>query len=316
MKLKKGSALIKVLSAAGISIGAIAAFNKISFLKGRKNEEDTNGEYYQWTYGKIYYKTAGNGKPLLLLHSLYPGCCMAEWDETVNQLSAKYKVYTIDMLGYGMSDKPKMTYTAFIYASLIKDFIENVIKSPACVLAANGSGAAAVTAAKIYQNCITKLMIVSPNGVNDDMAVNSSRIKRIIMEIPLMGTAYYNIMTSKTAISIFVKKYGFLSKEIDRSDFIKEMYHSAHSENGNARYAFASFITNYMNMDIKQYISSLNMPLCVAWGEENELNSFENMKMLRDIMPKAVYFIFEKTKIFPHIENPIEFSNCAEGFFR
>ncbi len=307
-----------VLKSAGItaaSLGAVKLFNQISYMAAGK-KSDMDGEYYDWSYGRIYYKVKGHGKPLLLIHSLYTSCCMAEWDKTVDELSAKYKIYTIDMLGYGMSSKPKMTYTAFIYASLIKDFIENVIQEPCYVIAANNSGAAAVTCAKIYQNYITKLMLVSPNGINDTMAVNTSKFKRILMEFPLLGTAYYNIKTSKPAVRAFMNNYGFFAKENDYSQIIKEFYKSAHSEKGNARYAFASLITNFMNMDIKQYISDIKTPVCVAWGEENILNPIDNMEKMREIMPQCRYYIFEKTRLFPHIENSVEFANSAEDFLR
>lgn len=313
---KKLKTLFKSAGIAALAVGAVEAFNKISYLAAGKKDSGISGQYYDWTYGKIFYKVYGTGRPLLLIHSLYTSCCMAEWDEAIKELSFKYKIYTIDMLGYGMSDKPKMTYTAFIYASLIKDFIENVIEQPSFVIAANNSGAAAVTAAKIYKDRILKLMLISPNGLNDPMAVNSSKFKRMIMEIPVLGTAYYNIKTSKPAVSSFIKKHGFLANEIDRGDLIKTFYKSAHFEKGNARYAFASLITNYMNMDITNYVSEINIPLCVAWGEENDLNRIVNMENLREIMPNIRYYIFEKTKLFPHIENSVDFANAAEDFFR
>lgn len=56
-------------------------------------------------------------------------------------------------------------------------------------------------------------MLVSPNGINDPMAVNASKFKTILMEIPLLGTAYYNIKTSKPAVKAFINNYGFFAKE-------------------------------------------------------------------------------------------------------
>jgi len=306
--------VIKTFGFAAAAIGSVTAFNKISFLMAGKSEKE-NYEYYNWTYGDVCYKVKGFGKPVLLIHSLYPSCSMAEWEEISEELSKTFKVYTIDMLGYGSSSKPEMTYTAFTYASLIKDFIENVIKEPAYLIASNNSSAAAVTAAKIHKDRILKLMLISPNGIEDPMAVNSSRFKRMLMEFPLLGTAYYNIKTSKSALSSFFEEEGFYSKEIDRSELINKFYKSAHSEKGSARYAFASFITNYMNMDITGYISNMNMPICIAWGEENTLNPISKMDKLKEIYPSARYLIFEETKIFPHIENKDEFIKQTVDFF-
>ena len=69
-------------------------------------------------------------------------------------------------------------------------------------------------------------------------------------------------------------------------------------------------------MDIKNYISAIGIPICIAWGEENTLNPIKNMDTLRTLLPKSRYYIFEKTKLFPHIENSVEFSNAAEDFLR
>lgn len=92
-----------------------------SYLKYPENK------YHEWRFGKIRYITKGNGYPLLLLHDLTVGSSLHEFHKILDHLSINHKVYAIDLLGYGMSDKPCITYTNYLYVQLVIDFIKNVI---------------------------------------------------------------------------------------------------------------------------------------------------------------------------------------------
>ena len=100
---------------------------------------------------------------------------------------------------------------------------------------------------------------------------------------------------------------GFYAKEKISDDLVNAFYISAHTEAGDARYAYASFVTDYMNMDIKQYITGLSVPLAIIWGEENTIFDTEAAQTVKDLVPWAKFYVFEKTKLFPHIENAEEF---------
>jgi len=309
MKIKK---VLGIVGAAVGSVGAVVlsinVFNKMVYKNAVKSDEDyEKGFYYDWREGKVHYKVAGSGKPVLLVHSLSIGSSHREWSALFDSLSKRYKVYAIDLPGYGYSDKPKITYTAFLYSALIKEFIENEIGEKTNIIAANGSAMFAVIAGKLFPDCVSSIIAVSPGGINDKMAENSNFKKRTFMELPLEGTLQYNLKTSKKSIRKFFEEYGFYAKEKITDDLVNSFYISAHTESGNARYAFASFVTDYMNMDIKQYIKGLTMPLTIIWGEENTIFDTEAAQTVKDLVPWAKFYVFEKTKLFPHIENAEEF---------
>lgn len=62
----------------------------------------------------------------------------------------KHTVYTIDLLGCGYSDKPNITYTAYMYTQLLNDFIVNVIARRVSVAATGQSAPLTIMAA--YNN--------------------------------------------------------------------------------------------------------------------------------------------------------------------
>lgn len=309
MKIKN---VLKIFGILGASIGGLAIFNKAIFtLAKRGNSEIENGEYFEWKYGRVYYKKCGSGKPVILLHSLTIGASHGEFSKNVEVLSQKHTVYAIDLPGFGYSDKPKITYTAFTYAAFINDFITQVVGKASMVIASNGSGMFATIAAKLFSENITRLTLISPNGISDEMAENSNFYYRTLLELPLHGTTVYNYLASRKIIKQFLLTDGFYAPENVNKTAIDTFYYPAHGTNSDVRYAYASFATKYMNMDIKGYFENLTMPICIIWGEEHTSNPIENMDILKQLQPTGEFYIFEETKMFPHYENADEFNSLV-----
>jgi Predicted hydrolases or acyltransferases (alpha/beta hydrolase superfamily) len=307
MKFKK---ILKIFGAFTTFFGGLTLVNKAIFKLAKHEDADFKiGEYFEWKYGNVHYKKSGTGKPIVLLHSLTIGGSHCEFRKNIEALSKKYTVYAVDLPGYGYSDKPKITYTAFTYASFINDFISQIVGQPSMVIASNGSGMFATIAAKLFSQNITHLTLISPNGISDKMAENSDFYYRTMLELPLHGTTVYNYFSSRKIIKEFLLTDGFYAPENVDKTAIDTFYYPAHGTNSNVRYSYASYATKYMNMDINGYFQNLTMPICIIWGEELTTNPIENMDILKKLQPTAEFYIFENTKMFPHYENCDEFNS-------
>lgn len=103
-----------------------------------------DNHYYEWRFGKIRYSKKGSGTPLLLLHDLTVGSSAYEFHKVLDSLAEKHEVYALDFLGYGLSDKPNMTYTNYLYVQLVNDFIKNIIGKKADIIATGDAAPVAV----------------------------------------------------------------------------------------------------------------------------------------------------------------------------
>ena len=65
-----------------------------------------SGKYFTYKDYKIFYKESGTGDPLLLTLG-FPTSSW-DWNKVWDSLSKQYKVYAMDMLGYGFSSKPSV----------------------------------------------------------------------------------------------------------------------------------------------------------------------------------------------------------------
>lgn len=86
--------------------------------------------YKTWTWNghKINYVDVGGESdslkpPLLLIHGF--GASVYHWRYNIPFLSQKYHVYAVDLLGFGLSDKPILDYNAEVIASYIEYFLSH-----------------------------------------------------------------------------------------------------------------------------------------------------------------------------------------------
>lgn len=62
------------------------------------------GSYFSYREHQIFYRTEGDGEPLLLMHG-FPTASL-DWSKMWGALKQKYKCVALDFIGYGFSDKP------------------------------------------------------------------------------------------------------------------------------------------------------------------------------------------------------------------
>ena len=93
--------------------------------QAQSNDDDKNA--IKTTSHSINYIEMGDpSKPaLLLVHGF--GASSYHWRYNIPTLARKYHVFTIDLLGFGWSDKPIMDYDASVWRDQVVDFTKQVI---------------------------------------------------------------------------------------------------------------------------------------------------------------------------------------------
>ncbi|MEM8640199.1 MAG: alpha/beta fold hydrolase [Cyanobacteria bacterium P01_G01_bin.54] len=99
-----------------------------------------SAQYWQWRGHTIHYVQAGanpNQPPLLLVHGF--GASTDHWRKNIADLQADFEVWAIDLLGFGRSAKPDLTYSGDLWRDQLHDFITEKIGRPV-VLVGNSLG--------------------------------------------------------------------------------------------------------------------------------------------------------------------------------
>ncbi|KAF4402997.1 hypothetical protein G4B88_010449, partial [Cannabis sativa] len=64
--------------------------------------------FWTWKGRKIHYVVQGEGSPVVLIHGF--GASAYHWRYYIPELAKKHKVYAIDLLGFGWSEKAIIEY--------------------------------------------------------------------------------------------------------------------------------------------------------------------------------------------------------------
>lgn len=108
--------------------------------------------------GKISYLSGGQGKNMILLHSL--NLSAKSWDPVFEPLAQKFTLYALDMPGHGDADKPSQNYLIEDYAQSVITFMDKLNIDKA-ILCGNSVGALiAVEMSASYAQRVEKLILV------------------------------------------------------------------------------------------------------------------------------------------------------------
>lgn len=109
--------------------------------------------------GLVHYEAFGKGKPILLIHGWLGS--WRYWYPTMTSLAVDYRVYAIDLWGFGDSDKSERRFTMNHYVALVESFIADLgLVDPVLVGHSLGS-AVAIEYAYRSLSPISKIMAVS-----------------------------------------------------------------------------------------------------------------------------------------------------------
>lgn len=299
----------KILLSGGALVGAAAAYNAfarkgVDLLTNLIGGEEGG---FEWRGHRISFTKRGSGPPLLLIHGIHAAAWSYEWHDNVEYLSRNNTVYTIDLLGFGRSDRPAIRYSARLYISLISDFVHQVIDAP-CVLAASSlSGAYAIVLAARDPQRFPAISLIAPTGLvrlNKDAGIGGEA-SRLAVEAPIVGTAMFNGLVSRRSIRTYLEK-TYADDTIVTDDLVDIYYWTAHQRG--ARHAPAAFISGHLNIDVRQALRRLTQPTLLVWGEEGAAAPIEEFRGFRAIKPDMELSVLTPAGDLPHDERPDDFN--------
>jgi pimeloyl-ACP methyl ester carboxylesterase len=88
-----------------------------------------NLTYWAWQDRQIHYIQQGEQGPcLLLVHGF--GASTDHWRKNIEVLAQNHRVWAIDLLGFGRSQKPNILYTGELWRDQLQAFCAEVIQEP------------------------------------------------------------------------------------------------------------------------------------------------------------------------------------------
>eukprot|EP00607_Mallomonas_marina_P009734 CAMPEP_0182420800 /NCGR_PEP_ID=MMETSP1167-20130531/5875_1 /TAXON_ID=2988 /ORGANISM="Mallomonas Sp, Strain CCMP3275" /LENGTH=333 /DNA_ID=CAMNT_0024597253 /DNA_START=185 /DNA_END=1190 /DNA_ORIENTATION=+ len=271
--------------------------------------------------------------PLLLIHGF--GASAYHFRYNIPDLAKDHHVFAMDMIGFGLSDKPVIDYNAEIWRDQVLDFIENVVRTSrssgdntGCVVAGNSLGgftalysASASSTSSRTKNLISGCILLNAAGrfrassppPAEDTPAWQQAITDFFSRLIITASFYYTKQPARIA-QVLRQVY------VDGSNVDDELVESIEyaSRDPNAAEVFYRIISRNGNgppIFIDDLLLNLQVPLLLLWGEQDPWIRPLSADRIQTLFPAA-----ERVNLVaghcPHDEVPGEVNKAIREFIK
>ena len=301
---------------AGALIAAPALINNAIFSRAKAlgNTLGGEGRFWPWREGDVFYAHAGSGEhPILFLHGLYAGASIYEWRKNFGALAEHYDVTALDWLGFGLSDKPKIRYSAELYIELLQAFLSEVIARPCTIVASSLACAYAIEAAAALPELVSGLILVCPTGYHELTSSGmdaGQEVKYAALTAPLVGTSLYNAITSRASLRAYLQSQVYFDPSYVTDEMI-DHYSTATHQYG-SQYAPLSFIAGELGHTVSDSFPKLTQSIIrIVWGRESVQTPLAQAEPFLSANAKAELTVIDKAGLVPHDEQAHAFNRLV-----
>ncbi|MEI6758433.1 MAG: alpha/beta hydrolase [Chlorobium sp.] len=258
-----------------------------------------------------YIESGGSEHTMLLLHGI--SSSLDFYEQVIPSLSKSFRVIAIDLLGFGLSDKPKKKeYTLELYASLIHEFLDKT-GSLGGKLSATGhsmGGKYLLASALLYPGTYDNLVLSNTDGF-----IHVPSLARGI-SLPGVRSLLKTLITSKK-----VSEKMFASAFLDTKKVNAASYHKnlSMSRDPDAFDTVMALNRNLMKLDmsrtgLRNRLGELDMPVLVIWGDQDKYFPPSIAESVRSEVPSSRLVMFDECGHSPMLEYPEKFSRTVTDF--
>jgi pimeloyl-ACP methyl ester carboxylesterase len=185
----------------------------------------------------------------------------------------------LDFPAFGSSEAPREAWDTYDYAEFVKDFLDKVeIKKVIIVGHSFGGRIATILAAK-YPELIARIILVDSGGIE----IKSVSIKMRILLYKLF------IKPIKTFFSSGIKKVFGSPDYQTLSGIMRQVF------------------VKVVNQDLRHLFGSVEQPVTVVWGSNDQVLPVEYVKIYKKLIPHAEVKIIWGADHNPNLSKPVEF---------
>lgn len=276
-----------------------------------------SGTYFEFKKHQIFYKKAGKGETIILLHG-FPTASY-DWWKIWDELSKSYQVIALDFLGFGFSDKPKKYhYSIFEQATIVEELAKSLQIKKAHILAHDyGDTVAQELLARFNEGQLqfkkTSLALLN-GGLFPETHHPRFIQKALLSPFGSMLTPFLNKNSlQRNFNSIFGKNTQPSDKEIE--DFFQLI------EYNSGKYVFHLLI-RYMSerkTNRTRWVSALQdaqVPILLINGSADPISGAHMVKRYRELVSGKNIIALENIGHYPQVEAPTEVLEAYLKFVR
>lgn len=236
----------------------------------------------------VYYELKGKrGKNVILLHGWGQNTKMMEY--IADFLCKHFKVYSLDLPGFGNTAEPNESWGNEDYVELLKEFVDTKkIKNPILIGHSFGCRIALYYA---YKYEVYKMVLTGAAGIKP---------KRTLRW-------YFNVYTYKLG-KILLKPFKNLSEKLRKN--------AGSEDYKNASDVMKGTLVKCVNFDITPYLKDIKPETLLVYGDKDTATPLWMGKKLEKEMNNATLVVFEGDDHFAYFHQGDRFNRVLDAFLK
>ena len=243
----------------------------------------------------INYEVAGQGKPVVLVHGWLAN--LETMKPLQNYLSKYFKVYNLDVIGFGKSDLPKEPMSTEDLANFLNDFLDALnIENPILIGHSNG-GRMIINLAGRNLRKINKIVLLDSAGI-----------------VPKRKPKYYIKVYSFKFVKNITKL--FPNTEMFRNMRERMLGKFGSSDYKNSPEVLRKTMSIILNEDQKSVMPNIKAPTLIIWGEDDHDTPIEDAKTMEKLIPDSGLVTYKGRGHFAYLEELGSVLAVLDEFFK
>ncbi len=253
----------------------------------------------------------GSGPPAVLLHG-YAGSIW-NWERQIEPLGRRFTLYIPDLIGQGLSAKPRAAYTPAFHTEWLKGFLD-AIGAPRAALVGHSMGAGLACAMALsHPSRVDRLVLISgfPKGLLDYIATSHLRRLYEWKSGILFGLGYRLL-----GRGAFRKLLGGLvwDRSLVTQDVVERAYRLC-KDCGKSRPLWSALSNlDLWETDYAARLHTIAAPTLIIWGSDDRFVPLAAGQALHRLIPQSRLSILAQAGHLPMWERPEEVNRLIIDF--
>jgi len=259
-----------------------------------------------------YWAEGSQGSPVILIHGL--GAYIEGWLPSFGVLAQKHRVYALDLLGHGRTDKvPNVSHKIAHLAQFVKDFMLTLGIEHAHVVGHSLGGAIGTRLALVQPAVVDKLVLVSSAGLGKEAPMPLR-----LLTVPILGEILSRPSRSGSAsfARMIVHDPATITEEFIERDYQLSLLPGMQKSVLRVVRANVNLFGQSESMygpNVKGLASIMN-PVLVVWGRQDPVVPVAHADIAAEGLPNVRVHVFDNCGHYPILEHTQSFNELLLEF--
>ncbi len=267
--------------------------------------------YWNANGTNIRYRMSGEGDAVVFIHGL--GASLEYWEPNVVPLSKHFRVFTMDLPGFGQSDKTVADLTLDVIGRFVADFLDFHNLDRVTLVGNSMGGLVALQTAIQYPQRIHKLVLVDNAGFGRVVHWTFR-----ITSLPIVGEVLY--MLSPWLMPFVIRA---MFHDVSLAPEGWNTFMIGMTRQPGARRTHLAALRYGVNLwgvkpeiirAVREGIARLSMPTLICWGRQDQMLPMKQALNGLALIPGSQLHIWDRCGHVPQLEKPDEFNRLLLAF--